>query len=566
MRKNRIFKTATLTVYLLILPAIAISASKRDDFEAGKNLEVFFNVYKNMNLMYVDSVDNAKIIEKAAKAMLTGLDPYTEFYNESEMEDFKFATTGKYGGVGSLIRKRDSTNYGIIEMTYKGFPMDNAGVISGDTIIAIDGVDMKNAAVSELSEKMKGTPNSFVKMKIKSLLTGETKEHNIQRKVIKISPVTYSGFISDGIGYISFTNFSQDGAQEVKNALLKLKATGELKGLVLDLRDNGGGIIDEAVDIVGLFVPKGTKVVETKARMNELNSIMYTKHAPVDTELPLAVLINRQSASASEIVAGTLQDLDRAVVIGKRSFGKGLVQATRDVGYGNFIKITTAKYYTPSGRNIQALDYSHRNEDGSVGTVADSLISEFTTVNGRKVYNSGGIMPDIIVEPEFMSIFSASIYARGYFDDFSIDYFKRNRTAPPIDFKLPESEWQRFHDFIFDKEIEFSSRSENNLNKLKESANSEKIYDDIEEELKRIEEVLKHKNREKSLNDNKQEITEILENDIISRYYYTEGQAEHMARNDKTVQKAVEVLNNEAEYENILKNVSTRKKESDEQK
>ncbi|MEG1794760.1 MAG: S41 family peptidase [Rikenellaceae bacterium] len=544
----------------LLFISLTTSSKNGDDFKAGKNLEIFFNVFKGVNIMYVDSVNNDVIVRKALDAMLEGLDPYTEYFSEKDMDGFKFATTGKYGGVGALIRKRDNDTYGIIESTYKGFPMDNAGVRGGDTIISIDGVDMKKAKVGDLSDKMKGTPNTIVKIKIKSLLTGETKEHNIRREVVKISPVEYSGFINDSIGYIAFSNFSQNGAAEVKAALENLKSTGKLRGLVIDLRDNGGGIIDEAVNIVGLFVPKGTTVVDTKGKINSNNKSYTTSSTPIEPTLPLAILINSSSASASEIVAGSLQDMDRAVILGGRSFGKGLVQATKEVGYGSMLKVTTAKYYIPSGRCIQALDYSHRNEDGSVGNVPDSLISEFKTLKGRKVYDGGGIMPDIVMEPDFISIFVASIYARGYFDDYSIDYYKTHRQAPAIDFKLSDAEYDKFCKYIADKDIEFSSKSEDNLTKLIESAKKEKIYASIEEDIKNIEAVLKHKDRQKSLLENKNAIKEMLESTIVGRYYYQVGRVEKVAKSDKTVLKAVEVLSNNKEYENILTNVSTSKK------
>lgn len=556
---NKIKNVVYAAVVLLFI-GLTTSSKNVDDFKAGKNLEIFFNVFKGVNIMYVDSVNNDVIVRKALDAMLESLDPYTEYFSEKDMEGFKFATTGKYGGVGALIRKSDNQKYGIVESTYKGFPMDNAGVRGGDTIIAIDGVDMKNAKVSDLSDKMKGEPNTIVKMKIKGLLTGETKEYNIRREVVKISPVEYSGFLNDSIGYIAFSNFSQNGAAEVKAALQNLKATGKLHGLVLDLRDNGGGIIDEAVEIVGLFVPKGTTVVSTKGKVDSNNKTYVTTSNPIEPTLPLAVIINSSSASASEIVAGALQDVDRAVVLGSRSFGKGLVQATKEVGYGSMVKVTTAKYYIPSGRCIQALDYAHRNEDGSVGNVPDSLISEFKTVNGRKVYDGGGIMPDLVIAPDFMTIFVASIYARGYFDDYSIDYYKRHRTVPSMDFKLSDAEYDLFCKYIADKDIEFSSRSEDNLKKLIESAKKEKVYDNIEENVKVIESVLKHKDRQKSLADNKDAIKEMLENAIIGRYYYQSGRVERLAKNDEIVLKAVEVLSNHAEYENILTKVSTNKK------
>ncbi|MBE9488545.1 MAG: S41 family peptidase [Bacteroidetes bacterium] len=548
-------KNVGIFIGIIILTSFTSSSfaqQKNRDFETGKNLEIFFNTYKGINTMYVDSLNNNLIVRKAIDAMLKELDPYTVYFDEKEMKDFTFATTGKYGGVGALIRKKDVDNYGIVESTYKGFPMDKAGVIGGDTIIAIDGIDVKKAKVGDLSSKMKGKSNSIVKMRIKSLLTGKIKNHNIKREIIKISPIDYSGFINDSIGYISFNTFSKDGAEYFKKALLEMKETGNLKGLVLDLRNNGGGIIDEAVNIVGCFVPKGTKVVDMKGRSKK-NTKTYSTHSnPIDLELPLAVLINSSSASASEIVTGTLQDRDRAVIIGGRSFGKGLVQGTQNVGFGSIVKVTIAKYYIPSGRCIQALDYSHRNEDGSVGKVPDSLVTKFKTLNGRTVYDGGGITPDIKIESKYMSIFVASIYARGYFDDFSINYFKKYRTAPAIDFSLSEKEYQNFCSFIMDKDIEFSSKSESNLEKLIESSKKEKIYDKIKNSIDSIEVIIKHKDREKSLKENKKEIISMIESSIVGRYYYQAGKVEKMIKKDTVNNKAIEILSNNKKYNSIL--------------
>lgn len=561
---KRKYKIIGFLTFLLVGGGILIGAGKnsgtQQHFDIGKNLEIFFNLYKNINLLYVDTVNADKLMKEATVSMLSTLDPYTIYLSEDDMEEFKLTTTGKYGGVGSLISKPDSARYASIAGPYKGFPIDRAGIVIGDSIVAIDGRDLRTATAQEVSDLMKGDPGSSFRITIKKLRSGELETHTLKRETIKISPVLYSGILPGGIGYIAFTTFSKEGAAEVAAILQRMKKREKLNGLILDLRNNGGGIIDEAVDIVGLFTPTGTEVVQLKGRDKANNKTYRTVNHPADTLLPLAVLINNGSASASEIVAGALQDLDRAVIVGKRSFGKGLVQATYPVGFGSFVKMTTAKYYVPSGRCIQAVDYSHRNEDGSVGYVPDSLINRFTTKRGRIVYDGGGVMPDTVLNEDKLSLFTLSVYARRYIDDYATLYYKEHLEVPQIaSFKLSDEEFDRFADYLKDKPIEFTSVSETNLDKLKQSAKREGTYDKIKTELEQIEEVLKERDKAESLRENREELRKLLAEEIISRYHYDTGQAEFSIKGDRIVETAAAILLDKPLYEEILTSRNTRK-------
>lgn len=556
MNRLKIIFKKTLKITLIPLSIFSLfvffSAGK-SDFDMGKGMEVFFNVFRGVNMFYVDSVDNNVLLKKATEAMLSSLDPYTEYISKEDMEDFKIMTTGKYGGVGSLINKPYNSPYVVFDERYRGFPVDKAGIVSGDTIIAIDGVSMKDATSEKVSSSMKGAPGTEVKITVKSIRTSQTKEHILKRETITLSPISFSGMISEDIGYIGFTNFSEGGAGYVREELIKLKKNPNLKKIILDLRSNGGGIIDEAVNLLSIFLPKGSFAASIKGRQQSINRDYYTSTAPVDTVIPLVVLINRSSASASEIVAGGIQDYDRGVVVGKRSFGKGLVQRTSDVGYGGVLKVTIAKYYIPSGRCIQAIDYAHKNSDGSVNSVPDSLINEFKTKNGRKIYDGGGITPDIVVDPNIFSLFTASVYSRGYINSFANLYFKDNLTVPDLkSFKLDDKTYAQFMEYLKDKPVEYNSISESNLNKLIASAKSEKYYEKIEKEISQIQEVLKSRNTTASLLENKIQISELIEDEIIARYYYPDGKMEFVLRKDNQLDKAKEILSNEQLYNKTL--------------
>lgn len=553
-------KTLLISAACVATIAITTASITQEDFKAGKSMEIFFNVLRTVNMEYVDKVDNDKLLRKATDEMLSTLDPYTVYLDEKDMAQFKIATTGKYGGVGSLVKAPKENGYASISTIYENFPMHVAGVTPGDTIIAIDGVSMKGLPIAEITDKMKGTPGTIVNMQMKKLRSGELITYPVKREVVRISPVDYYGFVADSIGYISFNTFSTDGAKDIKNAIEQMKKTGKLKSLILDLRDNGGGLVSEAVDIVGLFVPRGTEVVSMRGRDPRENKSYRTMNNPIDTNLPLAVIINRRSASASEIVAGALQDKDRAYIIGERSFGKGLVQSPRPVGYDSFVKVTIAKYYTPSGRCIQALDYSHRQEDGSVGHIPDSLISEFKSSGGRILYDGGGIMPDSVLKQDYLSLFTASVIARGYIEDFATDYYRRNvKVAPVRNFKLTEKDYLDFCKFLENKEIEFKSKSEEIVANLRTNAEKERNLDLIKSDLDAIERKLKTHDKVKSLKDNKKELLEVLEPEILSKYYFNTGRTEKLIVGDEQVKVAAAILKDSKHYNYVLKNKSPKK-------
>lgn len=539
---------------LLLVAGGSFAATSQPDFLLGKNIQILFNMFRDVSLFYVDSVDADRLLENAAAGMVSELDPYTELIPEKEMADFEIQATGKYAGIGAIIRK--SGDYVMIAQPYKNFPADKAGLVIGDVIVAINGESIKGYDATKVSNMLKGTPGTSVKLTVEKLLTGEQEEVEIKRERIVISGVPYYGVIDGNVGYILHNDFSEDCSQDVLAAFEALKKQG-ITSLIIDLRGNGGGILQEAVKILSMFVPKGTTVVSMKGRSEDSNEKFVTTTDPVDTEIPIAVLVNSMTASAAEIVSGSLQDLDRAVLVGQRTFGKGLVQVTRPLGYNAYLKVTTAKYYIPSGRCIQSVDYAHRNEDGSVGMVPDSLIKEYKTVAGRKVYDGGGIMPDVRLDPNYTSIFTMSLYAKGYIEDFANDYYKRHREGIDVDtFTLSDEEYGRFEAFMADKEVEYDSETQEALKELRRKAEREKYADRISEELDRIAEKLKE-DKEADLESFKDDVRKLLEKEIILRYHYNGGVARHVSLNDPEVHRAVEVLKNGEEYRRILTSQDT---------
>ena len=534
---------------LLLVAGGSFAATSQPDFLLGKNIQILFNMFRDVSLFYVDSVDADRLLENAAAGMVSELDPYTELIPEKEMADFEIQATGKYAGIGAIIRK--SGDYVMIAQPYKNFPADKAGLVIGDVIVAINGESIKGYDATKVSNMLKGTPGTSVKLTVEKLLTGEQEEVEIKRERIVISGVPYYGVIDGNVGYILHNDFSEDCSQDVLAAFEALKKQG-ITSLIIDLRGNGGGILQEAVKILSMFVPKGTTVVSMKGRSEDSNETFVTTTDPVDTEIPIAVLVNSMTASAAEIVSGSLQDLDRAVLVGQRTFGKGLVQVTRPLGYNAYLKVTTAQYYIPSGRCIQSVDYAHRNEDGSVGMVPDSLIKEYKTVAGRKVYDGGGIMPDVRLDPNYTSIFTMSLYAKGYIEDFANDYYKRHREGIDVDtFTLSDEEYGRFEAFMADKEVEYDSETQEALKELRRKAEREKYADRISEELDRIAEKLKE-DKEADLESFKDDVRKLLEKEIILRYHYNGGVARHVSLNEPEVHRAVEVLKNGEEYRRIL--------------
>ena len=547
--------------YLLIAAAAVAAAglmtfAARNDFGLGRNMEITVNMMRELSLNYVDPVDPDKLMEGAAAGMVNDLDPYTEYIPEEGMQDFELLTTGKYGGIGSLIRQKD--DYVRIAQPYEGSPADKAGLKIGDKILSIDGKEAKGFTTEQVSSRLKGEPGSKVKVTVEHL-DGTQQTATIRRERIAIPGVPYAGWVADGIGYIRHSDFTEGCYEELRAAIEDLRREGDLKGLVLDYRSNGGGIMQEAIKILGMFVPKGTEVLSTKGRSEASKQTFRTDSEPILPDLPLAVLVNGNSASAAEIVAGALQDLDRAVLIGQRSFGKGLVQATRPLGYNTMLKLTTAKYYIPSGRCIQAIDYSH-SQEGSVRVVPDSLISEFSTRAGRKVYDGGGVMPDIRTDPEYISRFAMTLYALGFIEDFGDEYVRRH-PGQQIDirtFSITDGDYAKFAEFMKDKEVPYESDTRRALKKLREAAKTDR-FEEVEQQIAAIDSTLRD-DTATNLETYRKEIVESINNDIVLRHGYSEGVIEHSLPDDGDVLKAIEILGNRQEYARIVTEQDTPRK------
>ncbi len=537
-------------------PPTQKNAEKQHQLEVAQNIESLLYVFRSINLFYVDTVSPSKLMQNAARSMFRSLDPYSEYISKEEMEDFEFSTTGKYGGVGSLIRQRGE--WVEIAEPYKGSPSDLAGLKAGDRLVSIDNETLRSIGSAAVSNKLKGDPGTTFQLVYRPLRDTTTLDTvMITREKISIPAVPYYGIIRDSIGYINFSSFTKDGATEVHAAFNALKQSEEMRSLILDLRDNGGGVVDEAIEILSLFLPKNSEVLKIIGKIEESNKDFSTIYSPEDLDIPIVVLVNNMSASASEIVAGALQDLDRAVIIGERSFGKGLVQTTRAAPYGGMVKITTGKYYTPSGRCIQALDYTHRQEDGSVGHIPDSLIQEFTTVNGRKVYSGGGIIPDIKVELETYSNFTKLLVFYSFIDDFA-NLWAAHNSPSKEEFELSDELYQEFVDFMQDKEIKYESYSAIKLKELRDAAAEEKYDSLITEELDLIaQKISNDKNQE--LQRNKTDIKEMLKYALLNRLFYKEYAIEKSTEVDPYINAAVEVLSNPSEYQRILTEQDTQK-------
>ena len=548
-------KGAAVGGALVAAAALTLFAA-RNDFGLGRNMEITVNMMRALSLEYVDEVDPDHLMEGAARGMVEDLDPYTEYIPEEGMQDFELLTTGKYGGIGSLIRQKE--DYVRIAQPYQHSPADKAGLKIGDKIIAIDGKDARGFTTEQVSERLKGEPGSTVKVTVEHL-DGTRQSVAIRRERIAIPGVPYAGWVADGIGYIRHSDFTEGCYEEMRAAVERLRRESELKGLVLDYRSNGGGIMQEAVKILSMFVPRGTEVVSTKGRTADSRQAYRTESEPILPDLPLAVLVNGNTASAAEIVAGALQDLDRAVLVGQRSFGKGLVQSTRPLGYNTMLKLTTAKYYIPSGRCIQAIDYSH-SQQGSVRTVPDSLISEFTTRAGRKVYDGGGIMPDLVTEPEYVSRFAVTLYALGFIEDFGDDYMRRHAgdTIDVRTFTITDADYADFAEFMKDKKVPYESDTRRALKALKKAAEEDR-FEELAAKFERVESELKD-DTQTNLETYRREVVEAINNDIILRHAYTAGVIEHSLTDDAELQQAVGVLQSPDEYHRITTEQDTKKK------
>ncbi len=548
MRK-KISKVTLIALPLFVATLFAFEGPGDQYFAITKNLDIFATLFKEVNTYYVDDVNPNKLIKTGIDAMLESLDPYTNYIPEDDIEDYRTMTTGQYGGIGAIIGKRDDKN--MILMPYMGFPAEKSGLKIGDEILEIDGINVADKSVSDISKLLKGQANTKLDMTIRRYDQKNPIHLEITRERITVDNVPFYGKVTNEVGYIKLSNFTTGAGREVENALKKLKSEGVTK-LIFDLRDNPGGLLSESVNVSNVFIPKGSEVVSTKGKVTDWNKTYRALDAPVDTDIPVVVLTSRRSASAAEIVSGVIQDYDRGVLVGEKTFGKGLVQATRPLTYNSQLKVTTAKYYTPSGRCIQAIDYSHRNDDGSVGKVPDSLKVAFQTEGGRTVYDGGGVDPDIPVKPLKLAPISISMIRKSLFFDYATQYYYSHpEISPANDFKIDDAEYDKFVAWVSDKNYDYVTEVEQNLDDLIESAKDEKYYDDISEQIYSLRDKIHH-NKDSDLKKFKDEIKVQLEQEIISRYYLEPGMIENSFDDDPMVQAAVEVLNNTTEYDSLL--------------
>lgn len=523
------------------LAGLGVRAQEDRGFEIAKNLEIFSSVYKTLNQNYVDDVDPGKTIKVAIDAMLASLDPYTNYFPESQMEDVKLQLLGQYGGVGAMIVQRGDSVY--ISEPYKGLPAAEAGIKAGDRIVAVDGQSTQGKKTPDVSSAMRGQAGTDVVLRLER--AGKEFDCTVKRREIKLPNVPYYGYVGKDkdYGYIKLDEFTTDAAKHVREAFVELKSgRPSMRGVVLDLRGNGGGLMNEAVDVVSIWVPRGTLVVETKGKVAAKNLKSYTRLTPEDTEIPVAVLIDGASASASEIVSGSLQDLDRAVVVGQRSYGKGLVQNILPMPYNSQMKVTVSKYYIPSGRCIQAIDYSHRDEQGHAVKVPDSLKTAFKTASGRTVYDGFGIEPDVEVEPQYMSNLGMALTQKFMVFDYATNYHRQHPTiAPAGQFTVDDAMYADFCRYVKEKGLSYSTVTERVVKQLREVATEEKYDSAINQQLKDMEAALERE-KEGDLQRHRDEVCEMLAAEIVSRYYYQEGRIENALVSDPVLQRALDAI------------------------
>lgn len=519
-------------------------------FEITKNLDIFVTLFKELNLYYVDETKPGDLMKRGIEGMLESLDPYTNYIPESDIEDFRFMQTGQYGGIGALIRTKEKKI--LIAEPYEGSPALKAGLQAGDEIVEVNGKSTEGKNSEDISKILKGQPNTEVKLVVKREGVDKPIEKTIMREEIKVKSVPHYDMLNNEVGYIKLNQFTDKCTDEVEAAFKELKEKKGMKALVLDLRGNPGGLLNEAVSLSNLFVEKGQLVVSTKGKVKEWEKTYKAPNTPLDLDIPLVVLVNSGSASASEIVSGTIQDLDRGVIIGQRSYGKGLVQTTRPLSYNTQLKVTTAKYYIPSGRCIQALDYTHRNEDGSVGKVPDSLMKQFATKNGRPVFDGGGVLPDVVLEAASYSQITRALSNKSLIFDFATKFKRENPTIAAVkDFQITDEIMNQFTAFIADKDYEYSTKSEDVVKAFKETAEKEKYFKDVEKEYDALKAKLSH-NKTEDLETFKEEIKELLKSEIVSRYYYQKGRVESLLDNDPDIKEALSVLADKARYTALL--------------
>ena len=529
---------------------LTLFSFKDEFFEVSRNLEIFSSLYREVNMYYVDPVDADKLMKTGIDAMLETLDPYTNFIPESEMENYRFMMTGQYGGIGALIKQHG--DYIVVTEPYEGSPAQRNDIRAGDQFLEVDGKSVKGKKTEDLSRMLKGTPGTSVKLLFHREGIIEPIEKTIIREEIKVKAVPFSSVLQDGIAYVKLNSFTDHAAEKVEEAIKELRKNSDVKGMILDLRGNPGGLLQEAVNVSNIFVKSGQDIVSTKGRLSELNSTYQTKKTPLEPTTPLVVLVNSNSASASEIVSGSLQDLDRAVIIGQRTYGKGLVQSTRPLSYNTQLKVTTSKYYIPSGRCIQALDYTHKKEDGSAGKIPDSLIHEFKTKGGRTVTDGGGILPDVITGNKKFSAITSTLISKSLIFDYATYFHTLHDSIAPVDqFHFSEKEWKDFVHYLDNKNMDYTSQSEHTLADLKKNAVEESYYSSIEKEYDNLEAKLKEI-KKADLEKNRLEITELLEEEIISRYYFQSGRSFTSLMHDKDVLSALSLLKDDTRYRSIL--------------
>lgn len=545
-------KSRNILLGVLLTASLAFVSFQNDDrfFEIAKNLDIYTTMFKELNSYYVDEINPNRLIKKSIEATLKNLDPFTNFYAEDDIEDYRTMTTGTYNGIGALVGPRDGKF--TVFMVYEGTPAEKAGLRLGDEIVKIDGIAVAVRKDTDPGKLLKGQNNTNAKLTIKRFGTKEPIDLVIARDVVKSTNVPYFGMITDEVGYIDLKDFTATASREVKNAYNELKTKG-MKKLILDVRDNPGGLLNMAIDISNVFIAKDAEIVSTKGKIADWNKTYNALNPALDTEMPIAVLTSSNSASAAEIVSGVIQDYDRGVLIGQRTYGKGLVQTTRDLSYGTKLKITVAKYYIPSGRCIQAIDYSHRNPDGSVGKIADSLKTAFKTKNGRTVYDGGGVDPDIVTDVQMPSQVTKTLVTKYLLFDYATKYRNEHPTIKPArDFALSDAEYQDFANWAKDKEYDYVTQVEKDLNTLEASAKREKYIDAIGDQLKALRVKLSH-SKEADLLNFKKEIKELLQQEIVTHYYLQKGAKEASFASDNEVKAALELFKDMPKYQSILK-------------
>ena len=535
----------------LLLPVGLVAQEKQNNFEIAKSLDIYNSLLRELNLNYVDEINPGELNEAAINAMLEGLDPYTVFIPESDIENARFMTTGEYGGIGALIQF--DGEYVRISEPYYGWPAQKAGLIAGDAILEVNGVDCRKKNTAAVSELLKGQPGTEVKLKIKRYGHDKPMEKTLKREKVKIDNIPYYKVLDNGVAYLSLSGFTRDVAKEMKDKLLEMKKERELTGFILDLRGNGGGLMNEAVDIVNLFIPKGKPVVSMKGKTPNSCSLYSTTNEPVDLEIPLAILVDGNSASASEIVAGAIQDYDRGVIIGERTFGKGLVQNILPLSYNTQVKVTVAHYYIPSGRCIQEIDYSHKKD--TTQTKNDTLGKAFKTIHGRTVREGHGITPDVKVDRDPYATVTAYLYGKNYIFDYANKFYSEHPAIDSADrFKIDEDTYNDFMKFVKDKDFTYTTESEKQIEKLKKVAKEEGYLEQIQPQLDLLEKNLQA-DKANDLLKNRDDIEELLLSEIVGRYYYQKGRIVSALQKDPDMERAIEILlntNGKDEYHSIL--------------